>query len=330
MDFSFKRLWTFFSSDTADNIVVVRSLYAMSVLFVVIISLLFNFLSGQGLNHDTLMTLLTMFMCFMVLLSYNMGFYDVEQKKKWLRLEQKPATMFEKYISRIVHFVVVIPVFQKVFFVAVEWLRVLFLPRFEGDWFMSIYGRADGQPFREYLFGDSFSMAGFLAMTLIVTSICICFATRYGAAKGFLRTILAGLVAMFLFIAVFVIVTDNILSMSEIEEANNVTIEGTNFLMSIYLGLGLVMMYLIPCFEMIINAVFRRCATWKRSLYKALSCVVLLLLTFMQSVTFWQKILEEGGELSFGAIHYIVVIVLSLITLYGSYYIFKNRQLIKS
>ncbi|MDO4461664.1 MAG: hypothetical protein Q4C30_04090 [Bacteroidia bacterium] len=187
MSFSLKRFWQFVKADLTENRLTYLSVTVGSFVAMILMAVLFNQMAWATPILEDLKMTFNVFSLFIIVLTICLAFWDITSKGKFIGLVQKPASMFEKFIARLLFFAFLFPIVQRLFFIIVEWGRVIFCPRFDGDWFMSIYGREDGESFWAYYMGVDQAIGLAILFGWSATSLMIYFSSTFGGIKSFLH-----------------------------------------------------------------------------------------------------------------------------------------------
>lgn len=219
MGFSFNRFLLFIKADVTENKAIYLSTLVGSFAAMVLMAVFFSQFSTVPEEIIHIKSTFNVFTLFIVVLTICLAFWDIPSKGKYINLVQKPASMLEKYVARLLFFVFIFPMAQRLFFLVVEFCRVLFCPRFEGDWFMSIYGRGDGESFWDYYMGVDQAIGTSLLFGWATIALVIYFSSTFGGIKSFLRVVSSFLFGLVVFV-IFIILK------KEYDFAMNVEVDG--------------------------------------------------------------------------------------------------------
>lgn len=203
--FSLNRFWQYLKSDIIENkVMYVAALFA-SFAVMILIAALFVWLQTFASGALELKNLFNFISAFVLLLTVSLAFWDLTNKGRFLNTVRKPASMLEKYLARVLFFVILFPLLQRVFFIIVEYCRVLFVPIFEGDWFMSIYGMGMDESILEYFFNINLAWFPAMILSLMVVTLVLYQSATFGGIKAFLHFLGSFLFGMMMFVCLILL-----------------------------------------------------------------------------------------------------------------------------
>lgn len=200
--FSLNRFWQYTKADIQENKTFYWSVVIGSFVAMILMAAMFRRISWQA-DSIQLKYTFNSFSSFITLLTVCLAFWDLPNKGKLLNLIQMPVSTFEKFLERIILFIFVFIPMQRLFFLIVEYGRTLFLPRFDGDWFMSIYGRLEGETLWQFFMNIDQVLVPAMSLAFLVFALAIYFSATIGGLKAFLNFCAAfgcGLVAFVCFV----------------------------------------------------------------------------------------------------------------------------------
>lgn len=199
--FSLNRFWQYLKSDVIENKVMYLSVIIASFALMILIAAMFCRLQALIPDQYVIKNVFNALSTFVLLLTISLAFWDVTNKGTFLNTVRKPASMFEKYITRVLLFGILFPFMQRIFFAIVEYCRALFIPMFEGDWFMSIYGRVDGEGYSQYFFQIDQAWFPSLIVCLMVVALVLYQSSTFGGVKAFLHFMGSTIFSMVFFVS---------------------------------------------------------------------------------------------------------------------------------
>lgn len=215
MSFSLNRFIQLTKADLTENKVLYLSIVIGSFAVMVIMAVLFNHFDYISSRNDMVLRNFFYSSSFIItMLTICLAFWDIPSKGKLINLVQRPASMLEKFLERIILFVFLFPLIQRVFFLIVEYIRVIFLPRFEGDWFMSIYGRGDGQSLWDFFMDIDTILFPAIMAGWCVISLAVYMAATFGGLKSFVRFMASFAFGLVVFSIFLVLIIENLMDFS--------------------------------------------------------------------------------------------------------------------